>query len=192
MSATRHSQKYKDKYLHLKRRLTLMRGGDETIRSLLREKLARLDLVTCDPDEMGDAPRVLGRIRDKLAALLAKDHFDPADVTAADALRGRLDRVFKNQPRTEASAAAHQELLDAVGTTQDLVRRFVCHDQPLARLPEDTTEAPDTPVSAVSAAPPGAGLGSAAPAEAAEREGEEGEAEREEAEGEERGGSSRD
>ena len=140
--STPHERKYKTKYLLLKRRMHAMTGGDDAIRTLLRDKLARLDMATCDPEEMGDAARVLGRIKDRLAKLLAKDHFEPADVTYADALRGRLDRVFKTQPKTDAAVAIHEELLDTVGTTQDLVRRFVCREQPLARLPEDTTEAP--------------------------------------------------
>ena len=56
---TRHHEKYKDKYLHLKRRMCRMRGGDEAIQKLLKDQLGRLQLLSPDPDEDGDALRVL-------------------------------------------------------------------------------------------------------------------------------------
>ena len=62
-------------------------------------------------------------------------------------LRGRLDRVFQYRARTPTATTAHKELESSVSTTQDLIRRFVCRDQPAVRLPEDTTEAPPSPES---------------------------------------------
>ena len=144
---TRHHEKYKDKYLHLKRRMCRMRGGDEAIQKLLKDQLGRLQLLSPDPDEDGDALRVLQRISDKLTALLSIETYGVADVTAIDALRGRLDRVFQYRARTPTATTAHKELESSVSTTQDLIRRFVCRDQPAVRLPEDTTEAPPSPES---------------------------------------------